>query len=81
MYNNIWPSIPVIQPFSVRRGLLRLGPFKELPSHFHPEPYGEIYHFLRGNGQARGPQKLGWVCGDLGVKFMWETTNTKMNHM
>eukprot|EP00435_Cladocopium_sp_Y103_P029610 s3428_g7.t1 len=34
-------------------GLLRLGPFKELPSHFHPEPYGEIYHFLRGNGQVK----------------------------
>eukprot|EP00438_Fugacium_kawagutii_P013808 Skav222148 [mRNA] locus=scaffold4223:59694:62536:+ [translate_table: standard] len=33
--------------------LLRLGPFGELPSHFHPAPYGEIYHFTRGNGQVK----------------------------
>eukprot|EP00434_Breviolum_minutum_P004715 symbB.v1.2.004155.t1/scaffold235.1/size321457/14 len=34
-------------------GLLRLGPFKELPTHFHPESFGEIYHFTRGNGHVK----------------------------
>lgn len=31
-------------------GLLRVLPNSDLPSHFHPEPFGEIYHFTRGTG-------------------------------
>mmetsp|Transcript_76474 Transcript_76474/g.236810 ORF Transcript_76474/g.236810 Transcript_76474/m.236810 type:complete len:220 (-) Transcript_76474:116-775(-) len=34
-------------------GLLRLAPFKELPTHYHPEPFGEVYHFTRGNGYVK----------------------------
>lgn len=34
-------------------GLLRLAPNKELPLHWHPEPLGETYYFVRGNGDVR----------------------------
>ena len=34
-------------------GLLKLGPRKELPTHYHPEPFGEIYHFIRGDGNVK----------------------------
>ena len=46
-----WLSLDLSQ--TTRRGLLRLGPFKELPTHFHPESFGEIYHFTRGNGHVK----------------------------
>ncbi|CAK9013237.1 Cupin domain-containing protein [Durusdinium trenchii] len=42
-------------------GLLRLEPFKELPTHYHPEPYGEIYHFTRGNGHVTLHEYTDWV--------------------
>lgn len=44
------------------QGLLRLEPFGELPSHFHPAPYGEIYHFTRGNGQV---SPLAWEAPNM----------------
>ena len=34
-------------------GLLRLGPNKELPTHYHPESFGETYYFTRGNGHVK----------------------------
>lgn len=39
-------------PTGLTGGFLRLDPFKELPSHFHPDPYGEVYQFIRGNGEV-----------------------------
>ena len=34
-------------------GLLKLEPAWELPSHYHPEPFGEVYHFIRGDGYVK----------------------------
>eukprot|EP00927_Polykrikos_kofoidii_P054231 TRINITY_DN48686_c0_g1_i1.p1 TRINITY_DN48686_c0_g1~~TRINITY_DN48686_c0_g1_i1.p1 ORF type:complete len:254 (-),score=28.51 TRINITY_DN48686_c0_g1_i1:457-1125(-) len=49
-------------------GLLKLQPGKELPLHFHPEPFGETYYFTRGNGVVRlgvhADQYLGKVQHD-----------------
>mmetsp|Transcript_116392 Transcript_116392/g.340505 ORF Transcript_116392/g.340505 Transcript_116392/m.340505 type:complete len:176 (-) Transcript_116392:42-569(-) len=37
-------------PTGLTSGLLRLAPYKELPRHYHPDPFGETYFFTRGNG-------------------------------
>ncbi|CAK9049302.1 unnamed protein product [Durusdinium trenchii] len=57
-------------------------PFKELPTHYHPEPYGEIYHFTRGNGHVTLHEYTDWVniparmlhgieAGSEGCEFLW----------
>ncbi|CAE7328263.1 unnamed protein product [Symbiodinium natans] len=40
-------------PTGLTGGVLRLGPYKQLPTHYHPEPFGEVYFFLRGSGSVK----------------------------
>ena len=48
-------------------GLLRLGPDKQIPLHWHPPPYGETYFFTRGDGVV---SLGGWEFDGEGSPFI-----------